>query len=62
MLCCAKCPVDLREYENWLDSPCATCRLGNDSPTTKRPALFDTAKTCSPDGEEASYLARHLAL
>ena len=58
MLCCAKCPVDLREYENWLDSPCATCRLGNDSPTTKRPALFDTAKTCSPDGEEASYLAR----
>ncbi len=58
MLCCAKCPVDLTKYENWLDSPCATCRLGNDSPTTKRPALFDTEKTCSPDGEEASYLAR----
>ena len=58
MLCCEKCPVDLTKYENWLDSPCATCRLGNDSPTTKRPALFDTEKTCSPDGEEASYLAR----
>lgn len=58
MLCCAKCPVDITKYENWVDSPCYTCRLGNDSPTTKRPALFDTAKTCSPDGEEASYLAR----
>lgn len=58
MLCCARCGVDLSKYENWLDSPCATCRLGNDSPTTKRPALFDTEKTCSPDGEEASYLAR----
>lgn len=58
MLHCGNCGVDLRKYENWLDSPCATCRLGNDSPTTKRPALFDTEKTCTPDGEEASYLAR----
>ena len=58
MLCCAKCPVDITKYECWTDSPCYTCRLANDSPTTKRPALFDTEKTCSPDGEEASYLAR----
>lgn len=58
MLHCGNCGWIPRPDVDWLDSPCATCRLGNDSPTTKRPALFDTAKTCSPDGEEASYLAR----
>lgn len=58
MLHCGNCGWIPRPDVDWLDSPCATCRLGNDSPTTKRPALFDTEKTCSPDGEEASYLAR----
>lgn len=58
MLHCGNCGFVPTPDTNWLDSPCATCRLGNDSPTTKRPALFDTEKTCSPDGEEASYLAR----
>lgn len=58
MLHCGNCGWIPRPDVDWVDSPCATCRLGNDSPTTKRPALFDTEKTCSPDGEEASYLAR----
>lgn len=55
---CHSCSYKPNKDTPYLESPCATCRLGNDSPTTKRPALFDTEKTCSSDGEEASYLAR----
>ena len=58
MLSCASCGYVPNPRIPYLESPCATCKLANDSPTTKRPALFDTEKVCTKDGEEASYLAR----
>ena len=57
---CHNCGVDLRKYENWLDSPCATCKLGNDYTSTKKASFFDSAggDDFDADQEENENLAR----
>lgn len=56
---CHNCNYTPNPNIPYLESPCATCRLAPDIPTTKRPALFDSCGSkANADGEEASYLAR----
>lgn len=56
---CHNCNYKPNPAIPYLESPCATCRLALDIPTTKRPALFDSCGSKeNADGEEASYLAR----
>ena len=58
-LSCSNCGYTPSPAIPYLESPCATCRLALDIPTTKRPALFDSCGSKeNADGEEASYLAR----
>lgn len=40
---CHSCGVDLSQYTNYEESPCATCKLTKEHNKTHRPELFDSA-------------------
>lgn len=56
---CGTCGVDITKYDNYMDSPCATCRLAADYTNTKRAALFDSAGSVeAAEEQENSALAQ----
>lgn len=60
MLNCTNCGYVPSPKVDWLDSPCATCKLGNDYISTKKANFFDSAggSDYDPDAEENAAFAR----
>lgn len=55
---CHSCGVNIADYDSYLDSPCAKCRLAADYTNTKRAAMFESAGTLeAAEEQEDSALA-----
>ena len=51
---CHSCGVDPSKYKTWDESPCAKCKLKEETYNTHRPALFDSGNW--DDDDEAEFL------
>ena len=57
MLHCGNCGWVPRPDVDWVDSPCYTCKLGNDYTHTKKAMFIDETGGTSEDGEEQENAA-----
>lgn len=55
---CHSCGVDITKYANYMESPCATCKLAKEYTQTHRAAMFDSCGNLEEmEAKESEYLA-----
>ena len=51
---CHSCGVDITKYANYMESPCATCKLAQEYTQTHRAAMFDSCGNLEEMEEKVS--------